>query len=264
MVKGMEVKEITSQDNPFFKTVLSLAKARGIKRHGLSLLSGQRQVREVLRDFPERCAGIIFSDRQEPPYGKAQKALRYYHFSPDLFRQIDLFGTRHPILIVSFKPLPELPGDLDPPGCTLCIPFQDPANVGAIIRTAAAFGVPRVVLLKEASHPYHPKSFRVAGSNLLRIALFEGPSLAGIIRYRLPIIALSPRGRDISDYRFPPSFCLVPGLEGPGLSDHLKGMTLISIPMAPGVESLNAAMATGIALYLWKSRPGRDRYAVDS
>ena len=255
----MEAKEIASQHNPTFRTVLRLAKARGIKKHGLSLLSGQRQVTEVLREFPERCAGIIFSDPQEPPNGAVKEDIPAYHFTPDLFRQIDVFGTRQPILLVSFEALPVLDDTLWPPGCTVCIPFQDPANVGAVIRAAAAFGVSRVVLLKEAAHPYHPRSFRVAGSNLLRIPLFEGPSLAEMNRYRVPIITLSPTGMDIEKYKFPPSFCLVAGLEGPGLPDHLKGTAQISIPMEPGVESLNAAMATGIALYLWRNRSGRDR-----
>ncbi len=252
----MKPKKISSQNNPIFRTILRLAKAKGIKKYGLSLLSGQRHVSEVMREFPERCAGIIFTDPQDPPHDAAHKEIPLYHFNSDLFRQIDIFGTHQPILLVNFKKLPKLADDLWPSGCTLCIPFQDPANVGAVIRAAAAFGVSRVVLLKEAAHPYHPKSFRAAGSNLLRIPLFEGPSLAEMGKYKVPMITLSPRGKEIGDYKFPPLVCLVAGLEGPGLSDGLKDAIALSIPMEPAVESLNAAMATGIALYLWRSTLG--------
>ena len=64
-----------------------------------------------------------------------------------------------------------------PDGCTLFIPFQDPENVGAVIRSAAAFGVARVVLLKEAAHPFHPRSSRAAGSALFQVPLYQGPSI---------------------------------------------------------------------------------------
>ena len=51
---------------------------------------------------------------------------------------------------------------------------------------------------------------------------------------------------------FPPSFALLPGVEGPGLPDHIAKEHRVSIPMKPGVESLNAATATAIALYEWR------------
>ena len=125
--------------------------------------------------------------------------------------------------------------------------------MGAVIRSAAAFGVSRVVILKEAAHPYHPKSARAAGSSLLRVPLLEGPWTGELQLSKTPLVTLSPEGRAVGDYPFPPSFCLVPGLEGPGLPETLRRGTVLSIPMQPGVESLNAALATGIVLYLWRA-----------
>jgi tRNA G18 (ribose-2'-O)-methylase SpoU len=65
------------------------------------------------------------------------------------------------------------------------------------------------------------------------------------------MVTLSPDGTDISGYSFPKSFYLVPGMEGPGLPDHLESPQALRIPMENNVESINAALATGIALYLW-------------
>ena len=248
----MKTIEISSQSNDTFSTFLKLTKVRGIKKHRMALLSGRRQTEEVLKEFPDSCSGVVFSEDQSPPSAAETGNIPCYSLSRELFRQLDLFGTDHPVLIVKFRIFPLFPDAEGSPGCTLCIPFQDPANVGSMIRTAAGLGVSRVVLLKEAAHPFHPKSVRVAGSNIFRVPIFEGPPLKQLATSGAPLITLSPRGEDIAGYQFPSSFCLVPGLEGPGIPASLERATALAIPMKNGVESLNAAMATGIVLYLWQ------------
>jgi tRNA G18 (ribose-2'-O)-methylase SpoU len=255
-------KEITSESNPIFKRLLKLTKARGIKKHGIALLSGPKQAGEVLEEFPDRCDSIIFSDRHEPPTESTTVGIPSYCLKSALFRQIDIYDTDRPILTVKIAPLPKLDDRSESSGCTLCVPFQDPANVGAVIRSAAAFGVSRVVFLKEAAHPFHHKSLRVAGSSIFRVILFEGPSLYELQPSQVPMLTLSPEGKNIKDFKFPSSFCLVPGLEGPGLPDHLRKAMALSIPMEGGVESINAAMATGIILYMWKRQLSERMKAV--
>lgn len=248
----MTVKKINSVSNATFKLLLKLSKAQSAKKYGLALISGLKQVREVLEEFPEHCDHIIFSDQQKHPLESHSSAIPSYCLKASLFRQIDRYQTGQPILLVHIDPLPQWDDTWETPGCTLCIPFQDPSNVGAVIRTAAAFQISKVVLLKEAAHPFHHKSLRVAGSSIFRVPLYQGPSIYDLNPSRIPIVTLSPQGTNIKEFNFPDSFSLVPGLEGPGLPHHLAGTACLSIPMAPGVESLNAAMATGIVLYVWK------------
>jgi tRNA(Leu) C34 or U34 (ribose-2'-O)-methylase TrmL len=248
----MKETRICSPDNPTFKSFLKLTRAHGIKKGGMALLSGPKQTREVLRDFPEKCAGIISCTAFKQVPLEPEAMFPSFVLSPGLFRQIDLFNTGKPLLLVKVQTLPDYSFMMETEGCTLLIPFQDPANVGAVIRTAAAFSVTRVVMMKEAAHPFHPRAMRAAGSNLFRIPLFSGPELGRIERMGGQIITLSPQGQDVGDFQFPPSFCLVPGLEGPGLPESLRNAISICVPMRKGVESLNAAMATGIALYMWR------------
>jgi 16S rRNA (guanine527-N7)-methyltransferase len=132
------------------------------------------------------------------------------------------------------------------------IPFQDPENVGAAIRSAAAFGASQVILLAESAHPFHPKALRASGGSVLNVALRPGPPLA-TIPHELPIVALSSEGADIRDVTFPPAFGLLPGLEGPGLPEPWRDRA-VRIPIEPGVESLNAAVAVGVALYEWRKK----------
>ncbi|MBW1781049.1 MAG: RNA methyltransferase [Deltaproteobacteria bacterium] len=224
----------------------------------MALVSGPKQTGEVSREFPDRCKGVLFPEDQKPPSMGATTRMPSYRLSRALFRQVDLFDTGQPVLVVSFEIFPQFAEETWPPGCTLCIPFQDPSNVGSVIRVAAAFGVSRVVILKEAAHPFHPKSVRAAGSNIFRVPICEGPSLKQLASPGVPMITLSPKGEDVSRFRFPRSFCLVPGLEGPGIPKCLSRAAGLGIPMKKGVESLNAAMATGIVLYLWQSRQAHE------
>ncbi len=253
----MKTIDIFSPNNRTFKTFLKLTKVRGIKKHRMALVSGPKQTGEVSKEFPNRCRGILFPEDQALSSETATGRIPSYRLSRELFRQVDLFDTGQPVLIVSFEIFPRLDEEAWPPGCTLCIPFQDPANVGSVIRAAAAFGVSRIVILKEAAHPFHPKSIRAAGSNIFRVPICEGPPLKQLASPGVPMITLSPKGEDVSGYRFPQRFCLVPGLEGPGIPKRLGRATAIAVPMKRGVESLNAAMATGIVLYLWQSRQAR-------
>jgi 16S rRNA (guanine527-N7)-methyltransferase len=131
------------------------------------------------------------------------------------------------------------------------VPFQDPENVGALIRSAAAFGVARVVLLREAAHPLHPRASRAAGTALFQVPLQFGPSLDELQVKQAPLIALDTSGPEVSESLFPDTFGLVAGMEGPGLPTLLKGGDRRRIAIEPQVESLNASTAAAIALYVW-------------
>ena len=251
------VKEISSRSNPVFKRFLTLLSGKGIKKAGETLLSGPKQVREVLQEFPDRCEGVILSEQHEVSEEWMSRDIPFYRLHAELFREVDVFGTHQPLLLIRFDPLPGWNPEDRPPGCTLFVPFQDPVNVGAVIRSAAAFGVSRMVFLKEAAHPFHYRSARVAGSALLRVPMLAGPAIQELSRSATPIITLSTRGHPIDAFRFPSAFGLLPGLEGPGLPEHCRQWPSLAIPIEPGVESLNAALATGIALYVWKSRSKR-------
>src|SRR6185437_12533683 len=143
-------------------------------------------------------------------------------------------------------------------GCTLFVPFQDPENVGAVIRSAAAFGAAQVVLLREAAHPFHPRSSRAAGPALFQVPLRFGPSIHDLHAREVPLIALATDGPALGATALPERFGLVPGVEGPGLPAHLRQGHRLRIAMEPGVESLNAATATAIALYVWRQGRAAD------
>ncbi len=257
--------ELTSASNPRFKLCKELLGARGIRKHGKAILAGARSVAEIIDRAPDQAeAWLTDRDGPPPPDLADGRRLTWYRFSDALFRELDLSGTHAPLLLVN---VPSMPGwsaaDPWPQGCTLFVPFQDPENVGAVIRSAAAFGVARVVLLREAAHPFHPRSSRAAGPALFQVPLWRGPSLQDLEAADVPLFALASGGdaRDLADAPWPAGrgFGLVPGVEGPGLPEHLRegARVRLRIPIAHGVESLNAATAVAVALYAWRlSNPG--------
>jgi len=245
------VNEIASAENPQFKLWSKLTDGRGVKKYGLAVMSGPKQVHEVIRDFPQRCEAVVLGGREKTGV-EAGSDVPCFALRPELFRRLDLFGAGPPLLIVRVPDLPAWEDRTWPEGCTLFAPFQDPGNVGAVIRSAAAFGVSRLVLLEEAAHPFHPRSLRAAGPTVFRLPLLSGPAAGRLAAEQAPLFALAPGGRDITGFNFPRTFGLVVGLEGPGLPDSLSRLETLSIPMAAGVESLNAALAASVALYEWR------------
>jgi tRNA G18 (ribose-2'-O)-methylase SpoU len=114
--------------------------------------------------------------------------------------------------------------------------------------------VRQVILLAESAHPFHPRSVRASGGAVFSVKLRQGPPIESLPT-DLPILALSPEGQAIGAIRFPRAFGLLPGVEGPGLPSLWRD-SAVSIPIQPQMESLNASVATAIALFVWAQREG--------
>jgi TrmH family RNA methyltransferase len=132
--------------------------------------------------------------------------------------------------------------------------LQDPGNAGTIVRAAEAFGATGVVFLKGAVSPYNPKCLRASAGSIFRVplvaALDERLLLAAVEQRKLEMFALMPKGAvEVAECNFTEKCAIIVGSEGRGVSDRLRAKAMdVRIPTV-GVESLNAALAAGIALY---------------
>lgn len=130
---------------------------------------------------------------------------------------------------------------------------SDAGNVGTIIRTACARGIDSVVCVNTAD-PYSPKAVRAAmgGTGKVNICQTDLQSALDMLDdYEL--IALDMGGICIHDYKQAGKTVLAVGNEAHGVPAEVlsKADKIISIPMVEnGVESLNAAVSVGIAMYL--------------
>lgn len=241
-------KEIKSATNPRFKMWRSLLESRGIKKHRIALVAGSKITGEIAALRPEIVEAVLISDRigyDGPSPGGAEAV----SLSRDLFRVLDVSGTSSPLFVVRTPDIPIFDPEAIKSPLVLAIPFQDPANAGAVIRSAAAFGVRDIILLAEAANPFHPKSLRAAGPSAFLVRYYTGPSIGNVNDIPLPCIALSRGGIDLHDAVLPERCILLPGMEGQGFpADFIPDMT-VSIPISGDVESLNAAVAVSVVLY---------------
>ncbi|MEW4569119.1 16S rRNA (guanine(527)-N(7))-methyltransferase RsmG [Tautonia sp. JC769] len=253
------VKEVSSASNPSFRLARDVLSGRGIRKHGRALVAGHRIVTEIVDRFPDRIEAWLTGPEGDPPPQEIGPRVIWWRLDPELLRELDVSGTGAPLLLTRVPEIPDWSAEGDwPDGCSLFVPFQDPENVGAVMRSAAAFGVARVVLLKEAAHPFHPKAVRAAGPAVFQVPLAFGPSINDLVSDSVPIIPLDLDGPALDEEPWPDRFGLLPGVEGPGLPTRWRGHPRRRrIPIVPGVESLNAATAAAVSLFAWRSKAGR-------
>lgn len=136
-------------------------------------------------------------------------------------------------------------------------------NIGSIFRNAAAFGADAVLLDETCCDPLYRKALRVSVGAVLKVPYARHGTASEMITALLAggftLWGLSPSGR--TDIRnIPPAqrMALLTGTEGEGLPGHiLDSLETARIAQAPGLDSLNAATATGIALHAISSAMGR-------
>ncbi len=136
-------------------------------------------------------------------------------------------------------------------------------NMGSMFRNAAAFGAAAVLLDESCCNPLYRKALRVSVGSILTVPYRRQSSgvqlLTGLAERGFAIWSLSPRGAvDIRDVAASERMALVVGTEGDGLpASILSAFGSVRIPQAPGLDSLNVATASGIALFEMAAKNGR-------
>ena len=135
--------------------------------------------------------------------------------------------------------------------------IQDAGNVGAIIRSAAAFAIATVTLDRQCADPWSPKVLRAGMGGHFAIAIRQVDDLPAAAAGARLICTVVHGGRPLREADLSGRIAWAFGAEGAGLSPQLLAQAAerVTIPMAGG-ESLNVAAAAAICLYEVFSRPG--------
>ncbi len=133
---------------------------------------------------------------------------------------------------------------------------RDPGNLGAVARVAEASGCSGLVLSGNVTDPLGPKALRASTGSLLRVGVLEYANFEdarqALADAKISLIGTSSHaGIDFGNQHWPERRGIVLGNEAQGLSDEAIAAcsSLVSIPLAPPVESLNVAVAAGILCF---------------
>ena len=244
------VEHITSRKNPLILRLRALSTDGAFRRaEGEYLCDGHKLLKEAL-DKGAELRTVRWKGRAgETPL---PESVRQLTVPEELFDYVSpMKNSPGPLFTLAIPAEPEPVFER----AILLENVQDPGNVGTVIRTAAAMGVETVLLCGACADVYSPKAARatmgaVFREKLIHCTVPEARALAARNGLRLYGAALSDRAADIRALPVKNAVVAI-GSEGSGLSAELLQSCdgELIIPMSPGSESLNAAVAAAIVLW---------------
>lgn len=244
---------ITSADNPRIRELKKLTSRKYRRKLGRFLVDDPKTIREALD------AGLtpeaIYTSRPEEQRFENETAVAEHLLAP-VSDQPSFSGW------IAVFPMPDMTPALNTRRCLILEDLQDPANLGAICRSAVLLGIDSVWMTPDCADPFSLKTVRTAKGAIFRLKLVRidlDAILTSMKHQGLPIIGADTRdGVPLSSFHPPAGYALALGHEGQGISETLRqacGHT-VTIPTTGALESLNVSAAAAILLHhLFNSQP---------
>lgn len=261
------LQALTRRQSALIRLLLHDRKTR--EQEGAFILEGAKSCRDLIRLHPQAIRSLILCPRYLSTEDRAEQAARSQLAAGQFMCPDTLFDTlsdveapqgvlavvRQPqwneAIILGQDRILGLYGDR----------LRDPANVGAIIRTAAALNLTGVWLSPGSADPFGPKVVRAAAGAVLTIPIFRGADTRPFEDHQCRIYSAVVPSADTVLLRsirtIPRRLVIALGNEGEGLAkDILDGSSMkLAIPLARDVESLNVAATAAIAAFYLSALP---------
>lgn len=238
-------------------------------RHGMFVAEGDLVVERALDAHCTMVVALVDADAPTDLVERFPADVPVFAAARDARRILTGLGVALDVMAIFERP--ELPAyDQIIGSVERAIVVEDvdnPTNIGAIVRSATAFGVDALILDKNSSDPLARRALRVSMGTALKLTTSRVDdtveSLTDMARRGFIICALTPSvtARDMREVeesiRSTQRVAILLGSERAGLSDAALRVSThqVRIPMAPGVDSLNVASAAAVACYALLARP---------
>ncbi|MEX0672219.1 MAG: RNA methyltransferase [Candidatus Babeliales bacterium] len=253
----MNIKEITSSTNPEIIAVTKLHSPKGRKARNLFIGEGKRTLQTFAQagwkpkniyateQAYHEAVGIF--DSQSTSFFDEKKITLV---SNDVMQKIS--ASKSPSGIVAIFAIPEEPSLVTLSAGIVLANITDPGNMGTLLRSAAAFGKKTVVII-EGCDPWSPKVVQASAGTIAHLNIFQ-ISWDTLTENKgdLNLIALIVKdGKKPSELALAKSLLIV-GSEAHGIPQEWLALCdhRMTLPMPGNAESLNAAIAGSIALYI--------------
>lgn len=245
---------IRSRANPLLKRVAGVIAGRD--REGL-VLEGDRLVDDALRAGWQLELALVAADRAQRAEELRARGVPVHLVEPELLRRTGELKSSPGVLALGRRPRARALAELRGTGGPLVLVaagIAEPGNLGALARSAEAFGCRALIHLAGGASPWSAKALRGSMGSLLRLPVFEAPAAgdvaeclgrAGFRQWRA-----EPRGgRAPAEIDWSGASALWIGGETRALPEITRDFEAVTVAMMGDVESLNVAAAASVLLY---------------
>jgi TrmH family RNA methyltransferase len=251
-VSSTEPQLISSRENALLKDLRRLAQdSTAYRKQGQVWLEGDHLCRAALERGLKPLMGV-FSEGNWPQARVewASAAIKNVVIADPLFASIS--GLESPARMGFVISLPaEMALDVLAPSVILDR-VQDAGNVGAILRSASAFGFRQVIAIKGTAALWAPKVLRAGMGAHFGLRLVEGLEAEALDALAMPILTTSShQGEFLHQQKLPWPCAWALGHEGQGVGDAVASRASLAVRIVQpgGEESLNVASAAAICLH---------------
>ena len=267
----MEFIEITDFNAPQLDGYARLTEAQLLNRHNLKEgLFIAESPKVIMRALDGGCQPVSLLVERGHVNAEAEEAIRrcgdvpVFTASMDILTRLTGFQLTRGMLCAMRRPILKTVEEIVANVNRVAVleNVQNPTNVGAIFRSAAALGMDAVLLTPGCSNPLYRRSARVSMGTVFQIpwTYLEENWVAQLQSLGFKTAALALRedsySIDAPELRAVEKLAVALGSEGDGLTDGTIAQCdyTVKIPMYHGVDSLNVAAASAVAFWELRSR----------
>lgn len=261
----MPVIEITDLSDPQLAdyshlTDVALKKAQGTE-HGLYIAESALVLERALRAGHRARSVLALGTSVDEAVALVGPDVTVFSGPAELLEQLTGYLLHRGLIAAMHRPALPAPGALLERARRVVIleNVADPTNVGAIFRSVAAIGADAVLVTPRCSDPFYRRAIRVSMGTVLQVPwtrLGDWRSTRALLTdagFHIAALALEPDAVSLRDFAetAPERVALVLGAEGEGLTrDALEAAdSIVHIPMAHGIDSLNVAATAAVAMF---------------
>ena len=249
---------IQSRNNPRIKATAGLKESKYRKQTGLFIVEGLHEI-EIGLQYNYPMVSLFYSEQRkfESLRKKICDSVELFEVSSAIMDKLSLRQNPEGIIAVCRQmPLTGI-SELTNDNQVLLIldGLEKPGNHGAILRSAAAFGIQNVILNHCKLDPYNPNVIRNSRGHSLSFRHYKDEAettFTWLQSHQYQSYVASPEATlDVQDLRFDPKSAIILGSEHDGVSEFWKehASRHFSIPMTSKVDSLNVSVSASIVLF---------------